>query len=442
MTDRTFIKDYLDQYFEEVSPYNFYRSIFPIGELAQTGCLETGKYNGVAIELLPKETDSINAKRYILTDDLGILDRLLQSDNFIIISPISYIGKSRQAKNARNIYAIAIDLDGITEKHYLIDLFHQIEIGFLPKPTYTVWSGTGLHLYYQLENAVPCFDNITKQLSKLKTALTRKIWNRYITSLSEKPQIESLFQGFRMIGGITKGGNRVVAYQTGDKIDIEYLNQFVDKEYRLTEYSYKSKLTLEEAKKKFPEWYEKRIIEQKPRSVWQAKKAVYDWWLKKLKDNIQVGHRYYGIMVLSIYAKKCGVDKQTLENDAFGLIDAMDELTIDENNHFTREDILSALEMYNDNYIRFPIDSITALTAIPIEKNKRNGRKQALHLKLARSNKAILKEAGELKSDGRPSKRNIVIEWKKVNPGATINNCIIETGLSRSTVYKYWNEVE
>ena len=107
----------------------------------------------------------------------------------------------------------------------------------------------------------------------------------------------------------------------------------------------------------------------------------------------------------------------------------------------TSDDILSALEMYNDNYIRFPIDSITALTAIPIEKNKRNGRKQALHLKLARSNKAILKEAGELKSDGRPSKRNIVIEWKKLNPGATINNCIIETGLSRSTVYKYWNEV-
>jgi hypothetical protein len=38
----------------------------------------------------------------------------------------------------------------------------------------------------------------------------------------------------------------------------------------------------------------------------------------------------------------------------------------EEDNHFTREDVFSALEMYNNNYITFPIDSITLLRAIPI----------------------------------------------------------------------------
>jgi hypothetical protein len=39
----------------------------------------------------------------------------------------------------------------------------------------------------------------------------------------------------------------------------------------------------------------------------------------------------------------------------------------EEDNHFTREDVFSALEMYNNNnYITFPIDSITLLTAVPI----------------------------------------------------------------------------
>ena len=98
--------------------------------------------------------------------------------------------------------------------------------------------------------------------------------------------------------------------------------------------------------------------------------------------------------------------------------------------------------MFNENYITFPIDSITALTAIPIEKNKRNGRKQDLHLKLARSNKAILKEAGELVAERRPSKKDTVIMWRRMNENGTIAECMEETGVSRSTAYKYWNGAE
>ena len=442
MSDRIFINDYLQRYFDEIEPYDFYRAIFPEGELESHDERELGKYNAIAVELLPKQEDRSNCRRFIMTDELDILDRLLKSNNFIIVSPISYIGKSRQSKNARTLYAIAIDLDGITEEHYLVDLFHQIEIGYLPKPTYIVWSGTGIHLYYQLEQPLPCFTNITKQLTELKNALTLRIWNGYVSSLSEKPQIESLFQGFRLVGGITKGGSRTHAYITGEPVSVDYLNEFVPKESRVVEYTYKSNLTLKKAAAKYPDWYEKRIVNKQPRGTWQAKKAVYDWWLDKLHGNIKVGHRYYGIMVLAIYAKKCGVDRETLEEDAFGLIAEMDELTIEEDNHFTREDVFSALEMYNDNYITFPIDSITALTAIPIEKNKRNGRKQELHLKLARSNKAILKEAGELAAEGRPSKKDTVIMWRRMNENGTIAECIKETGVSRSTAYKYWNGAE
>ena len=157
MTERTFICRYLEQYFDEIEPKEFYRAIFPEGELEQHEQRRQGKYNGVAVELLPKEdSNKNNSRRYIITDELDILDKLLQSENFIIVSPVSYIGRSRQSKNARFIYAMAIDLDGITEEHYLIDLFHQIEIAYLPRPTYIVWSGTGLHLYYQFEQPLPC----------------------------------------------------------------------------------------------------------------------------------------------------------------------------------------------------------------------------------------------------------------------------------------------
>ena len=230
MQDRLFIRDTLAQWYDELEPLEFYRAIFPEGELEEKGQQITGKYNALAVELLPPSPDQhnrLNAKKYIITDDLDGIKELLRSENFVIISPISYIGKSRQSQNARFIYAMAIDLDGVSKQQNLNDLLHQIEIGYLPKPTYMVWSGTGLHLYYQFIQPLPCFKNITGQLAELKKALTIKIWNGYVSELAEKPQIESLFQGFRMVGGITKGGNRTKASLFGDKVSIEYLNEFV-----------------------------------------------------------------------------------------------------------------------------------------------------------------------------------------------------------------------
>lgn len=434
-----FILKHLEQFYDEVEPMEFYRSIFPAGELEEKGKQEKGKYNAIAVELLPKDESKSNAKRHIITDDLKLLERLQESENFIIISPISYAGKSRQSANARFIYAIAIDLDGITEQHHLTDFFHQIDVEYIPKPTYIVCSGTGLHLYYQLEQPLPCFKNITKQLTELKKALTKKIWNKYITSLYDKPQIESLFQGFRMVGGITKKGDKTRVFEVGKKVNIEYLNSFVLEKYRMTEYKYKSNLTLKQAALKYPEWYEKRVVNKQPRGTWQCKEDLYNWWYNRIYYEAAEGHRYYSIMVLAIYAKKCGISRERLEEDAFKIVEHLDILTTTPENHFTREDVLAALEMYNDNYMTFPIDSIVSLTDIPIEKNKRNGHKQEKHLEIARGIKKVKKIAGVLKKEGRPSKENVVKEWRQQNPNGRKIDCIKDTGLSKTTVYKYWD---
>lgn len=435
---REFIADYLSNYYEELTPQEFYRDIFPQGELEERGKQEQGKYNAVAVELLPKEENSVNARRHIITDDLALLDELLKSDNFIIISPISYAGRSRQAANARFIYAIAIDLDGITEPHYLTDLFYQMKNEYLPQPTYTVFSGSGIHLYYKLEEPLPCFKNIVKQLSDFKKELTKKIWNKYTTELYDKPQVESLFQGFRIVGGITKDGGRTRAFYTGEVVSMEYLNSFVKEEARVKEYAYKSRLTLEQAKKKYPEWYQSRVIEKKPRGSWTTKRDLFDWWVRQIESGAAVGHRYFCIMVLAIYAKKAGIDREELEEVAFRFVEPFDKLTEQADNPFTRADVLSALEMFNDNYITFPIDSITNLTNIPIEKNKRNFRKQATHLRIARSTLEILNEEREQPLQGRPTKENIVREWRLQNPYGSKADCIRETGLSKPTVYKHW----
>lgn len=433
-----FKEQYLSKHFEEISPKEFYRNIFQNGELQEHGVYGDHRYNAIAVELADK------IRRYTLTDDLEVLDQLLQSENFIIISPISYVGKSRSSENARMMYALAIDLDGVNREINMIDLFHQIyKIEHLPKPTYTVISGSGLHLYYVFEQPIPLFKNVVEQLTRLKNDLTRKIWNGWVTDLNEKVQYQSIFQGFRLVGGVTKSGSRTKAFVTGDRVTVEYLNEFVfDEKNQVKEFSYKSNLTLEEAKKKYPEWYNSRIVEKKPKGTWTCKRDLYDWWLKRLYE-IKEGHRYYGVMCLCIYAKKCGITREELEHDAFGLVDRLDILTTDEENHFTREDVLCALELYNDNYITFPIDTISQLTDIPIEKNKRNYRKQDVHLKIARATRDILHENWR-ENNGRPKgkskQKDIIQEWQHNNPHGRKSDCIRDTGFAKSTVYKWWND--
>lgn len=432
-----FKQEYLEKYFEEITPKEFYRRIFPEGELQKKEVYGDNKYNAIAVEL-----GQDKVRRYTITDDLEMIDKLLHSENFIIVSPITYVGKSRNSDNARMMYALAIDLDGVNKEINIIDFFHQIEkVEHLPRPTYTVISGGGLHLYYVFQRPIPLFKNIVQQLTNLKNDLTRKIWNGYVTDLNDKVQYQSIFQGFRLVGGVTKSGSRTKAYKTGGKITVEYLNEFVfDSKNQVTQFTYKSGLTLEEAKNKYPAWYKKRIIEQKPKGTWTCKRDLYEWWKRRLIE-IQEGHRYYGVMCLAIYAKKCGIPEKELEADAFGMVDRLDLLTSDEDNHFTREDVLAALELYNDNYITFPIDTISKLTELRIDKNKRNGRKLDQHIKMVNSLRVMRRDVlgeDEYKNNGRPTAQDKVSQWQREHPNGKKADCIRDTGLSKPTVYKWW----
>ena len=105
---------------------------------------------------------------------------------------------------------------------------------------------------------------------------------------------------------------------------------------------------------------------------------------------------------------------------------------------FTIADCDSALECYDDRYATFPIDDIEKLSDIRITKNKRNGRKQELHLKIARASKEILKAEGQLKREGRPDKQLDVQMWRALHPEGKKSECMRDTGISRPTIDKYW----
>lgn len=443
------LTNYLYTYYDEIEPKEFYRAIFPKGELQKKGVYEKGKYNAIVVEVTKekKKNGKDRTLRHTITDDLDKIDEIVERDNFCLMSPISYIGKERKSDNARALYALTIDLDGLIIKNGddpfgLRTLFHQIEnIERIPMPTYIVSSGTGVHLYYVFEKPIMLFSNVIKQLQKYKRELTRIVWQGYITKFEDSVQYESLFQGFRVVGTITKKGERARAFETGKRVTMEYMNEFVDDEFKTDNFVYKSNLTLVKAKEKYPDWYEKRIVKKQPKGTWICKRDLYDWWKKRMLKEARTGHRYYCLMMLAVYARKSGIEQEELENDAFNLMEVLDNLPASEDNPFTEKDVIDALQAYDDRYVTYPINSISYLTDIHIEKNRRNYRKQDIHLKRARLVQSLDYPNGEWRNkDGRPTKENIVKEYREKYPTFKKSQCIKDTGLSKMTVYKWWNK--
>lgn len=462
------LEEWLETYFDEVEPKEFYRGIFPVGSFQRQGEYRSEEskdwgYNGIIVsvtsEKKPDGTPKI--KRYTVTDDLDMIDYACSTKDFCLMSPISYVGRERKAENARFLYAFAVDLDKLrVEKGQPVGLRalwnkHIMEIGRIPKPTYIVSSGTGLHLYYVLTDPIAMFRDTSKRLQNLKRDLTSLIWHDTIVDIKDVKEVqqEGIYQGFRMPGTITKNGGRARVFLTGDKITIDELLRATEglresREHMESKMFVKKKsITLQKAKELYPDWYEKRVEKKEPKGVWHVSRSVYDWWKREIVKGATVGHRYYCIMMLAMFARKCSmydekwnrnpVTEEELERDAFGLLEHMERMTDNEANHFTADDILKALEAFNDKWLTYPRNSIDFKSGIRINANKRNGRRQEDHLLRARTVQTIDYPNGEWR--GRKPKKDVVMEWRLAHPDGRKADCIRDTGLAKHTVLKWWN---
>ena len=77
-------------------PYYFYRELFPKGELDAEGEFNKGKYTAIAVRIF-EEGNKVH--RYTVCDDLALVDRLCCCNDFCVMAPVSFAGKSqRQSK--------------------------------------------------------------------------------------------------------------------------------------------------------------------------------------------------------------------------------------------------------------------------------------------------------------------------------------------------------
>lgn len=148
-------------------------------------------------------------------------------------------------------------------------------------------------------------------------------------------------------------------------------------------------------------------------------------------------------MTLAIYAKKCDIDEEELREDAFGLLQRYDDMSVEDINRFTKDDVVCALEMFNEDYVTFPRDDIAKISGLSMPVNKRNWRKQKQHLALIRGIRDLKGKLGEpVSGGGRPDKRAIIFEYMRSHPEVKKKTEIARNlQIDRGTVAKYYDGI-
>lgn len=411
-----------------------------------------------AIVLCKNNNGKIN--KFIVTKNPTILKNIKNQD-FAIASPITYVGKNRFSKNARFLYAITIDLDFVGFPQ-IRDLLFQINNNIIPQPNIITNSGNGLHITYIIKEPIPMYKGAQNILNKLKYGLIDIIWNVY-TSQYMNRQYQNVIQGYRLPESKTKFGEIVKSYFdiNSNYHTIEELNSYLkdSEEHKKLEeseiikinqiikgeYDYKAKM--EELKRLYPDWYERRIVKKEPRKKLTINKGVYKWWLNILQnedEKVTIGHRYFCCLALVSFGTKCNIPYEEVKADLYSLVNKFDTKTLDPDNHFTSEDIESALLFYgSQKALLFSRENISNFTNIKIEKRKRNGLTREQHLKIVNFSNKIKRENGLIQ---RPKKykskiRDRLKEYIKENPYETNKSLIArELGCSLSCVNKNYTE--
>ena len=96
--------EHLEKFLEPVTPFEFYREIFPVGSFERKGHFEDAKGNGIAVTVPPKAAGIAleikeEARPNAIPSPMNCRScRRSTTRIFTIMSPISYFGRQRCGK--------------------------------------------------------------------------------------------------------------------------------------------------------------------------------------------------------------------------------------------------------------------------------------------------------------------------------------------------------
>ena len=348
----------------------------------------------------------------------------------ILLGASTYFKEYVSKETAKDVYGFIIDMDNVWAGVLLTALQNDwnTDKEKLPKPTYIVNSGTGLHLYFMLDTPIPHYKCNAEAIDQLYRALAIQ---QTTSRIYLKREVQWFGQDFRMAGSLNKYGWRNEAFKIGQKWNIDELGRMVGMR-----------------DVHFVRPGEPRIIPQpqhgkskiRPkRTGWRCNPGFYNYTLERCQKETKEVNRYMSMCALAVIAWKCNVPVDKVERDLHSLIPTYNEGAT---RQIKEKEINHALRMYNEKAIITPRQRLEDWIGWEYHPIKRNGRTRNVHLTIARATRDILHPDGWQNQNGRPKGSSVqhrqIENYHAEHPDATPKDCIAETGLSKNTVYRWW----
>lgn len=371
----------------------------------------------------------------------------------VYVVPASFINGYNSAAACRDVYALVVDIDNISPET-LDAIIENGNLGNMtPMPTYIVNSGRGVHFYYVFRDPVPHYYGNRKILKTMYRSLCL-VTKRNILA---KTDWHALTQPFRLPGSQTRLGQLVTGWKCGEKwtafalasrlgVDGESLN--LQRGPVLSQREYNERKARAGDKESLPS-------DAKP-----ARKRKYTW-VSSLKGNdgfykgclercyrdTKEGTRYRSLCALTVVARKCEYPKEQLEEDLLQLLQHYNSI----GKSMKVNEVKKALRMYNDKALQTSSRTLEIWFGWEFwreaqkkrARHKAKGREKAMtrfeSCSLARKVQEIYDPDGAWRNtSGAPTKEQLIKEWRAQHPDGTPKDCIRDTGVSKNTVYKWW----
>lgn len=426
--------------------------------------LYEGKNDGLAEE--EKLEKSWKRKAINIDDIPDYFDR-----DDVAINPCAYWNDYPKARLMRRIYAFAMDVDEVRPDtmRYLIKI---IEDGLFPRPTAITNSGSGVHFFFILDVAMQVGQK-DKLLQNYR--LAQQIYYRLHSKLKEYytgAQKHHIGQDYRVVGSITKFGDTTTAWESGKFWKVEDLAKALDldcKEFyqpvstasgAMQAYATSIAKSLNIAKPDMRNArevydfiaehkdaaYEIRETERKKAGKKKKKKLAgwYQTTWNRVYTKTEAGNRFNAMKGLAIVAYKAGISEERFEHDLYMLSTLWQERIWKGADPFNADNIEAIMRLYRngERYVKTSRKTLEEYFGWKWDgqNRRKNGRSQEEHLKRARAIQTVDYPNGSWRNkSGAPTAQDKVQEWRRMHPKGKKADCIRDTGLSKPTVYKWWN---
>ena len=383
------------------------------------------------------------------------VDELMEyqaSRDDVYVVPASFINGYNAGSACKDVYALVVDIDRVHPETLKVVIENGNLGNMTPMPTYIVNSGRGVHFYYVFLEPVPhyyCNRPILKEMYRTLCGITQK-------NIAAKTDWHAITQPFRIPGSMTRLGQTVTGWKSGEKWPVWRLADRLNVDHEALDLQRRPLVSQREYQVE-----KERRRERAAASTGQPKKrlhmrdwvsslsgnfAFYEGCLKRCYEETPEGTRFRSMCALTVVARKCDYPKEQLEQDLIQLAAHYNAT----GKHMKSSEARKALKMYNEKALKTRSKTLEVWFGWEFrrsaqerrEKLKARGRERtkAEAWKIARSTRDILYPDGAWRNtNGAGTKEQLIKDWRAAHPDGKPKDCIQDTGISKNTVYKWWS---